>query len=67
MRRCGVAIGAADGVAVHHRFIVGGRVDVAGDVVGEKQACGFGERHSLRSERRAMLGDEFEGFFDGKH
>ena len=61
------AIAADDGVAVHQRFVVGRRIDGAGDVLGEHQLRGFVERDPLRRKRQGMLFDQLQRFIDGEH
>src|SRR5690606_26539246 len=56
-----------DGIAVHHRFVVGGGVDVARYVLGKHPAEGVGQGETRGCETPDMGGDGGEGLVDREH
>ena len=51
-------IGASHRVAVHQRFVIGRRVHVARDVLGEHQSGGFTQRQAARRQRPSVVDNQ---------
>ena len=62
-----LAVAAAHRVAVHQRLVVRRRIDVARDVLGQHQPGRLAQRHPPRRERRGVLRDKLQRFFNGEH
>ena len=50
----GLPVAAADGIAIHHRFVIGRRVDFAHGVFSQHKPGRLAKRHPARRERLAV-------------